>query len=71
MHDPVFRTVLPAEVMWSALLPSPVKPGRHDWVVGSSPTRVGCPASYAPCCRRTISVIRMGANGEVHFGGVG
>lgn len=23
------------------------------------------------CCRRTISVIQMGANGDVQFGGVG
>ena len=27
--------------------------------------------SYLTCCRRTISVIQMGANGDVQFGGVG
>lgn len=27
--------------------------------------------SYLSCCRRTISVIQMGANGDVQFGGVG
>ncbi len=27
--------------------------------------------SYLSCCRRTISVIQVGANGDVQFGGVG
>lgn len=27
--------------------------------------------SYLPCCRRTISVIQMGANGDVQPGEVG
>lgn len=27
--------------------------------------------SYLSCWRRTISVIQMGANGDVQFGGVG
>lgn len=27
--------------------------------------------SYLSCCRRTISVIQLGANGDVQFGEVG
>ena len=27
--------------------------------------------TYLSCCRRTISVIQIGANGDVQFGGVG
>jgi hypothetical protein len=33
--------------------------------------RVGAEPSYLACWRRTISVIQMGANGDVQFGGVG
>ncbi len=33
--------------------------------------RLHTAASYLSCCRRTISVIQTGANGDVQFGGVG
>lgn len=43
---------------------------RPRWCIGRSFV-VSSPNSYLPSCRRAISVIQMGANGEVQFGGVG